>query len=156
MKTIEEAKIYLRENFNDGTECPCCGQHVKLYKRKINSTMALGLCLIVKQKEIGEEFHLLDFFKAIKNVPSGIVGDIPKLRFWGFIEPKKETQKDGNPNSGYYSLTEAGKLFASNRTKVNKYLFLYKNKIREKSDETTFISDCFKDKFNYDELMSGV
>ena len=153
MQTLAEAKAYLRENFEKGCRCLACGQMVKLYRRKLTSSMAYGLCIIRKQKEVGEEFHLLDFFKEIKNVPAGIAGDLPKMRFWGLIEPKDDAKEDGNPNSGFYSLTTAGKLFADNQTKINKYLFLYNNKVQSRSDEMTTISECFKDKFNYEELM---
>jgi len=36
--TILEAKQLLKDNFAQGIECPCCGQFVKRYKRKLNST----------------------------------------------------------------------------------------------------------------------
>lgn len=153
MQTLAEAKKYLRDNFEKGCRCPACGQSVKLYRRKLTSSMALGLCIIKKHKEVDQEFHLLDFFKQIENVPAGIVGDLPKMRFWGLIDSKEEKKDDGNPNSGVYSLTIAGKLFAENKTKINKYLYLYNNKVQSRSEEMTTISECFKDKFNYEELM---
>ena len=34
IETIKEGKEYLRKNFNEGVNCPCCNQFVKLYKNQ--------------------------------------------------------------------------------------------------------------------------
>lgn len=156
MQTIAEAKKYLRENFEEGVSCPCCGQLVKLYKRKITSSMAYGLIILAKNKKVGELVHLLNFFKSIENVAAGIAGDLPKLRWWGLLEAVEEEREDGNPNNGYYVLTTTRKLFVDGLTKVPKHIFLYNNKVQNKSQEMTTIRECLGDKFNYEELMGGV
>ena len=60
METIKEAKEHLRNNFEEGIDCPCCGQFVKLYKRKLNSGMAATLIRIVKFNG-SSEVHVKDF-----------------------------------------------------------------------------------------------
>jgi len=153
MTTLKEAKDFLRKNFDEGADCPCCGQFVKLYKRKITSSMAQGLIVISKRNEVGEYFHLLTFFKNIKFTQAGIAGDLSKLRWWGLLEMQEGTREDGNPNTGYYCLTKNGKLFVGGLLKVKKYVFIYNNVVRSKSDEFTDIKECLGDKFNYDDLI---
>lgn len=33
-ETLEEAKQFLRENWEEGADCPCCTQKVKLWKNR--------------------------------------------------------------------------------------------------------------------------
>ena len=47
--TLEQAKEWLRVRFNEGAECPCCLQHVKLYRRPITSSMAYVLILLHRE-----------------------------------------------------------------------------------------------------------
>lgn len=151
--TLDDAKKYLRNNFEDGCKCPACGQMVKLYKRKITSSMAYGLIILSKKTSVGEYIHLLNFFKNIDYVPAGIVGDLPKLRWWGLIKESDEPKEDGNPNNGYYSLTSNGKLFVDDMISVSKYVYLYNNKVQSRSDEQVKIKEALKDKFDYSEIM---
>ena len=53
IETVKEAKTFLRKNFDQGIDCPCCGQFVKKYKRKLNSSMAYALILIGKNRLAG-------------------------------------------------------------------------------------------------------
>ena len=95
METIQQAKDYLRENWEDGAKCPCCNQTVKLYKRKLNSSMALGLIMIsLKHNGVNTSnwFHLENYFKDLP-VHSTVRGDIPKLRHWGLIESFNRIRK---------------------------------------------------------------
>jgi|18_taG_2_1085343.scaffolds.fasta_scaffold65661_2 hypothetical protein len=151
MKTLEEAKEHLRENYKDGTRCPCCDQFVKQYKRKINSTMAYGLILMNKNPSW---LHSETFFHSIEKVPSSIRGDLPKLRHWGLIEKEESGKEDGNPNQGLYRITQAGKDFVAKRITVSKYAYSYNNKIQGFSEESCTIDQCLGNNFNYSELMA--
>lgn len=155
MVTLEEAKKFLRSNFEEGAKCPCCGQFVKLYKRKITSSMAYGLIVINRLKEPGEIFHLNKFFKELPNVPAAIHGDMPKLRLWGLLSDIEKELDDGNPNCGLYTLTPEGRAFVMGAISVPKYCFMYNNKVTAKSEELTTIREALGDQFNYSELMEA-
>ena len=45
-------KNWLRANGHEGVDCPCCGQFVKFYKRRMNATLARCLIWIVTYYEI--------------------------------------------------------------------------------------------------------
>ncbi len=152
MQTIDEAKKFLRENFKKGAECPCCGQFVKRYKRKISSSMAYGLILIYKHKKVGEEFHLEMFLKSLSTSPA-LRGDIPKLRFWGLLKKLTGRKEDGNPNNGYYELTQRGVDFVEEKIKVSGHVLLFNQRILGIEGELIGIKQALKNKFSYEELM---
>ena len=153
--TLEEAKKMLRENFDTGIECPCCGQFVKKYNRKITSAMAYGLILLYQynKKNPGEWVHVENYFKSL-NIPSSIRGDISKLRYWHLIEKKSEIREDGSNRNGYYRIDNLnGISFVENRKRVSARAYIYNQRVYGFSPETVTIAECLGKKFNYKELM---
>ena len=86
IKTLEEAKQYLRDNYEKGTNCLCCGQRVQRYKRKLNSSMARMLIRLNILSRNAEWVHLRDIIKGISDTGGG---DFSKLSYWGLIQEKK-------------------------------------------------------------------
>lgn len=117
--------------------------------------MAYGLVLMSQHS--AEYIHIEDFFKSAVGVPSSVRGDIPKLRFWGLIEPRIEPTEDGNPHDGYYKVTELGHNFAKKQINVMDKVKLYNNRFFGFSDDAKMVSivDCMKNKFNYEEVIRG-
>jgi len=150
MDTIKEAKIHLRENFNKGTSCPCCGQFVKLYKRRLYSSQAAALIHV--WKKFGQEwFHKNNISeKKILIMISG--GDFAKLRYWGLVVEQEniETEKRA---SGIWRVTEFGENFALNKFKVKSHILLYNQKFIGFDGEDIDIYESLGNKFNYQELM---
>jgi len=154
-RTLEEAKKWLRERFEQGAECPCCKQYVKLYKRKLNSFMAYALLLIdryFRQPDAKEWLH----------VPSYLVEqnatdrECAKLRYWGLIEEMPEGREDGSPHAGFYKITDLGKQFVARTIRVPMYIHLYNGSIVRRPDaETIDIYEALGEKFNYNELMGS-
>lgn len=153
--TLDEAKQVLRENWEEGVECPCCKQYVKLWKRKLNSSMAHGLILISKKLNgVNTEdwFNMEDYFKELP-VPATLRGDMPKLRHWGLLEKKDGVKEDGNKNVGLYKITNKGMLFVTGLITVPERSKLYNQKFYGHEGEFINIKTALGNKFNYGELM---
>lgn len=152
---MEEAKKLLRDNWEEGINCPCCNQYVKLYKRKLNSSMAYGL-IVITQKRNGintsDWFNMEDYFKDLP-VPATLRGDMPKLRHWGLLEKKPGHKEDGNKSVGLYRLTSAGKNFVDGLTTVSEKAKLYNQKFYGFDGDQINIKQALGNKFNYNELM---
>lgn len=148
MKTIEEAKKYLRENFEEGAECPCCGQFVKSYKRSISGAMAYGLLLVYKEQ--GESDSWVDTTTLFQQ---RMFADFAKLRFWKLIEKLDGERADGSRRIGLWRLTEEGKLFVKEQIRVPKYAVVYNNKWLDYEGEPVSIRNCLGKKFDYAEIM---
>lgn len=162
--TISEAKASMRPLLRKGVVCPCCDRHTQMYARQITSSMGYGLVILnsydysfnnseaMKRLCLNSDWiHVESFFKQIPNIPSSIRSDIPKLRFWGLIEPRMNEKGDCNPNSGYYRITQQGKDFVNGKVKVMSHVLIYNNKMYGFPPEAKEISieQAIKNKFDY-------
>lgn len=155
-ETMKEAKAYLRENWEKGIECPCCGQFVKLYSRSITSSMAYALYLIYKNQKNDDWTHVQSYLKKL-NIPAPVMsGDISKLKFWELLEVLEGERKDGSKRVGFYRVTEKGKEFIHGRISVPKHCKLYNQKFYGFSGEQIHFKDALGKNFNYDDLMAGL
>jgi len=48
--SLEYSRSWVAQNAREGVVCPCCGQYAKVYRRKLNSSMAYVLILIWRQQ----------------------------------------------------------------------------------------------------------
>jgi len=149
METIKQAKEYLRENFEKGTDCPCCGQHVKLYKRKLNSGMVMALIHIYKQ---GDWINVKDYMRK-NSLPNN--HDWTLLRYWGLIEESTEKAEEAKKNNGVWRITQKGVKFIKKQITLNSHILIYNNKFTGYSDTTTDIEKALGSKFNFTELMNN-
>lgn len=149
-ETLEEAKQFLRENWEQGVNCPCCTQLVKLWKQKFHSGEAAWLIAFIQEYDkLGEEYLT---WKHVANVRKIHCGDYAKLKFWGLIEPAPNDNKEKKA-SGTWKPTQKARDFVNNQTKIAKYVFTYDTKARRFSPEKISIIEALGDKFNYEELM---
>lgn len=156
-KTLAEAREYVKKNIKKGVKCPCCTQYVKLYKRKLNSSMAYGLILISQNRngiDTSQWFHLEDYIKPLP-VSSTLRGDLAKLKYWGLLEAQDGKREDGNPSVGFYRITDKGRQFVNQRLMVPEYVLLFNNKKVADGGAEIDISIALGTKFNYQELMSS-
>lgn len=152
--TIAELKAQLFSHYDEeGSHCPVCGHYVKLYHRKLTSTMAIALIYIYRYFVLHPEkkwVHIEKLFKNIKDIPAH---DTSVLRHWGLLEKKGTMKEDGNPDCGYYGITEKGKLFVNNKATVKKHVNLYNNEVVDFEGDEIRIEDALSQKFHYNELM---
>lgn len=159
--TVDEAKRFLKENFDKGADCPCCGQFVKLYKRRITSSMALALILLYGEdkKHPGEWIHVANFLNIVPNLPAAVrnTGDVAKFTFWGLVEKMEGKREDGNKRNGFHRITQKGRWFVEGRMQVPKFALLFDNRLYG-LDESKQISihDALRNRFDYNTLMQGL
>lgn len=153
MDKIEEAKQYLRDNWEDGIECPCCHQNVKLYKRKINTGMCLFLIELYKLNQQEQKSYFAG--DILNNIKSGTKSlDYSVMKWWGLIISEKnydETKK----RSGYWILTEKGHNFIDGIISIPEKVLLYNNKRIGFGEDFITIKKALGNKFNYKELMEN-
>jgi len=162
IETLDEAKTYLNANLRDGVICPCCGQFAKIYKRKFNSWMARAMIAFYAHEGMKPGwFHAISvvvdrrFWKFKIN---NSCGDYGKLVWWGLLEEAAGHREDGNPETGYYRMTQKGRDFVLGKIRVRKYIHIYNDTLLEvdgEKDEIISIHEAMGAKFNYSELMSA-
>lgn len=154
METIREGKNHLKKHARKGTTCPCCGQFVKIYKRKIDSGMAQGLIAAYKKGADKDFIHVPTALLGVQINSS--TSQFSKLRYWDLVEEQvnNDTKKR---TSGHWKLTDKGIDFVLRRSSVKKYVYTYNQKIVDFGDsdemEDVNIEQCLGNHFNYQELM---
>lgn len=142
---LEEARRNTMSKSQEGIECPCCDQFVKVYKRKLNTNMALYL---IRLYNLGDGvFHISE----IKDANRG--GDFSKMRFYGFIE-EQINESTSKRTSGMWKITEEGRSFVLKESKVHSHFKMYNGNLLGFVGDRIDIDEALGQKFDYTELMN--
>jgi hypothetical protein len=145
---LGQLKAWLRAKADEGTTCPLCEQTVKVYRRKITSTMARSL--IEMYRAAGKDWAHLPTVISSQRADEG------KLAYWGLLEEEKVRRPDGG-RAGYWRVTDLGELFIQGNLAVPKYARVYNGRcLSLVTTEKVTIKDALGTKFDYAELMAGV
>ncbi len=155
MKTVDEAKQYLRDNLQKGAHCPVCTQWARMNKMPFHSGMALTLIFIYKATMQGKtdngwlhvENYLVEIGSKIKGVHS-------KLEYWGLLERKPNLDDPKKKENGFWRITEKGKLFVEGKLVVPSHVKTFNKKQYGFSQKNIDIRGALGKKFDYSELMS--
>lgn len=148
--TIGEAREWLETvMYDDGDECPCCTQFVKVYRRKISALGAASLCLIAR--EHGTEWVDLPAVAGRLHRRAG-GGDEAKLRYWGLIEPQPGALP-ASTRTGIWRLTQDGIAFARGQLAVQKYARVFNGFCLDLVGPKILVTDALGEHFDYRELM---
>lgn len=144
--TIQAGKVWLISKLDNGEHCPLCGQMAKIYKRKINATMARTL--ITLWRSAGGEFA---------HGPSlpGDTHEISQLVWWGLVEEEARVRPDGG-RAGWWRMTDKGIAFVRGGLNVPKYAKIYDGRVLGFDGDPVTVRDCLGSKFDYSELMRGI
>lgn len=152
MNTLDEAKEYLKENWQNGVECPCCKQLVKLYSVKLNASMIRSLIELYKlnSSKPSSYFHISDFDAWTQGYAGG---KFAKVKYWGLAEDMPNTDETKR-TSGMWRITDKGRNFVEGTTSVPSHSKLYNRGFYGHEGHLVNIHDVKGINFNYAELMS--
>ncbi len=156
-KTLKQAKQDMLAQINKGTICPCCDRYIKKYRRKLTSSMAIGLMEFYKEQR---RIHFSDWtsLKQLSLKSSlfqkvcGYGSDFAKLRHWNLVVRNTDVEGD-KKSSGNFMMTKHGVDFVLCKSLVPKSLTIYQNKVVDQSIDQTNIIEALRNKFSYSELM---
>lgn len=174
--TLDEIRTWLKNHIDKGAECPGCNQLVKLYKRRLNKSMAAVLILIYRwdrdrTKALENRTATADQLIPFVHVPSLIAelggqnprqaaalrGDFAKLKHWGMLEGMPVKRGDGSKRSGYHQITELGRQFVRGEITAPAYVWIYNEAVITTRPvlEMITIREALKTTFNYQDLIDG-
>lgn len=143
LMTLEQARAVLREEVKKGgATCPCCQQHVQIYKRSITSSMAAGLVQVLRYHGHERPFDPLQVQRS-RGLPYHHFSDFTKLRYWGLITTADDM----------WRVTAAGIDFVLGHGRVQKYAVVYNGDCQRLTGDRLGIRDALKKKFDLDELL---
>lgn len=132
-------------------DCPTCGRHAQIYRRKFHSSMALQL---IQLHRLG---GAKDYIHASKLIMPGVTGsgDFSKAKYWGLIHPKPATDEEPGKASGMWILSDAGEQFVRGTLRIPSEVLVFDDRVEGQSAETISIQEALGSKFNYHELMEA-
>lgn len=153
LQDIDVLRIHWGETIrHGGGHCPVCARWGSIYKRGINRTMARSLIWLNAQEGDAE-----GWIDVPSTGPKDVLrtNQLSTLKWWGLIQ-RKPNNDPKKKCSGIWRVTDAGKEFISNATRVPKYVFTYNDDVMFVSDETVSLGDCFLDDFDYRQVMGDL
>ena len=145
----EQKEALMKAAKDKGVDCPCCEQLVKVYKRRVNSSMARGL--IAMYKEYGTSFGSL---QDVRRKHGLLNKEESVMRYWGLIKEQDIKRQDGG-RAGFWCVTPLGEQWIKNQTTILRYAHIYNGKCLEIEGKPTTIQNALGKDFNLQELMSG-
>lgn len=134
----------------DGGECPCCGQNLKVYRRKLNANMARFLIRLVRRFK-----ETQDWVKYTDIRTDGEGRDYSYITKWGLAITAPATRSQDKKDSGLWKPTEKGIKFAQRLLKVPSHVFLYDNKVIGWEQDPVDVQGALGSKWSWQELMNG-
>lgn len=157
--TLARAQEWLRARVKKGAECPCCKRFARVYDRKLPSASVRVLIALYRlEGKEGREYvqlpPLLDQLGLSTLKRTAHQGGYATLsHHWALIEAKPGERKDGSKRVGWWRLTDLGREFVLEQTKVSKYARLYGQRLLRVHGEPIGIRDALGNHFDYRELM---
>jgi len=147
--TLGAARDWLREQVDDGVECPCCTQLAKVYRRKVLAAAAIALIQVYRR--VGTEWvHIPSLSSKI----AATGGTWALMAHWQLIEEATEKRDDGG-RAGWWRITPYGERFVRNTLSIPKYARVYDGRLLSLVGEQVTIVDALGTKFDYRDLMEG-
>lgn len=159
--SLEDSKRAFEADIEKDDEaiCETCGRKTKVYRRKLNSSMARGLVWLVNQAVSWEDKKIQDI--AWINIPEKAPREFVKsfqlgtLKHWGLVEQKKNSDKTKR-TSGVWRPTHQGALFVVHPWMEVRSHAIIRNGFLEKLDGKLIgIEKALGEHFDYEELMRG-
>jgi len=153
---INDVKRAFEQELKSGhhCECPACGRHAQIYRRKFHASMAYQL---IRLYRMGGCYQFVHASKLILPNMAGI-GDFTKAKYWGLIVPKDKAIYDTDSDkksSGYWRITPNGEKFINGMIRVPREVHVFNDEFLGACQETITIAEALGSKFNYEELMRG-
>jgi hypothetical protein len=139
--TVEEASIKLASQAERGSTCPCCGQFVKAYKRRIRGNHARFLIDVARLSTAESPWV---HYKACHFAGR----DYAYLHHYGLAV--------GKPRAGLWKITELGARFLMGKAEIPEWIMIFNNSVVARAEAQIDVRTCLSSGgFDYDELMYG-
>ena len=137
--SLNSARDYVQEALTTGEmiDCPCCGQTVKKYRRKIYGQMLDALKHLNKVN--------IETGNVLSKMGGG--GEYAKLEYWGLI---------GKLSNGDWSITTKGQKFLSEELRIPKYVYVFNRQIFGFSDDNLISVNEVEKQFDVSELLENL
>lgn len=140
------ARYETHRDASAGTVCPCCDQHVRVYRRRLNASMVRALLTMYRAGGVNEYVHT-------PTLLAGKRGEEARLSYWQLTQESDGTRTDGG-RRGWWRVTQRGELFLSGHITVMSHVLVYNGRCLRMVGEPMSVRDALGAEFDLHELMS--
>jgi hypothetical protein len=137
----------LRARVDEGASCPCCTQFAKVYRRKLNAGIAVGLIRV--WRTAGDQWCNL------RATVAGASNHVASAEWWGLLVESPQRRDDGGRGKAW-RLTPDGVAYVRHELAVPKYARVYDGRCLSLDGEPQNIGHALGKRFDYRELMDGI
>lgn len=145
--TLTEAKDWLRAQLPKGARCPCCNQHVQVYRRPMYGTLARALIACYLAGGTDRYVHSSDLGITLRG------GEMGKLAYFQLVVEERAQRPDGG-RTGYWRVTPLGADWLFGRRKVSKYAWVYDGQVRGYDGPMVSVADVLDEPFDLRSLSA--
>lgn len=151
---LVDARDLLRDKADDGADCPCCTQRVKVYRRLLTSVAARGVLALYEDAGRGWG-HMGDI--ARKRLPDVAHqgGYLVLGHHWDLIEEDTRKRSDGG-RQGWWRVTALGELWLREEESVPKYARVYNGRCLGLHGDLVSVRDALGQGFDFGHLVRAV
>lgn len=149
--TLAQAREVLRPLAAAGETCPCCKQHVRVYRRKLTTTAARAV--IELYTEHGLDFGHLPTV-AQKRMPEVAHqgGYLVLSAHWSLIVEERHLRPDTG-RAGYWRVTPFAEQWLRGEVTVPKYARIYSGRCLGLEGDLVTVDEVLNERFDFAELM---
>jgi len=148
VRTLNDGVDALNASMEEGAPCPCCGQGVRLYRRKLNANMVRFLISLVYKSTASEPWvHHSDLTYTGR--------DYNYIKDWGLAETRRSEDPD-KKDTGFWKPTDTGLAFVQGRLRVPSHIYAYNGTCYGFTSRMVTISEALGQPFRFDELLAGI
>lgn len=146
--TLEEAKSWLRALLPKGGRCPCCNQHVQVYRRNMYGTLAKALIACYLAGGTSQYVHSNKLGIVLRG------GEMGKLGYFGLVDEEKAERPDGG-RTGYWRCTQRGVDWLFGRITIPKVAWVYDGRVLGYDGPPVTVADVLGEPFDLRELSAS-
>lgn len=151
--TVIEAQDLIRALMDGrGSVCPCCGRLVRFSSIPLGTGKARTMIRMFKRHQrLGVQWiHMIHDVNNF-GLPSR---DYGSCAYWGLTERMEGGKDDGNPDSGFWRLTNKGRAFVMGLVRCPYRAVVWNTRLIAMSEEDTDIHKSLGKKFIYAEEIA--
>lgn len=152
--TLGQARARLEPLASVGVDCPCCRQHVRVYRRKLTSVAARAVAALYREHATGYGHMAAVARKHLPDVASQ-GGYLVLGEHWGLIEAEKTVRRDRGARSGFWRVTPLGEAWLAGETSVPLYARIYNGRCLALEGEMVGREQALGEHFDFVALMAN-
>lgn len=153
--SLEEARQQILAGRDDGIDCPCCGQLVKVYRRPMTATTARTMIVMDRYHQPEGWTHVPTLMREHLADVAHQGGYATLAQHWGLIETMPEAvREDGSNRTGVVAADRCGLPVRLGRAARGEIRPL-DNQVLSHDGPRIGIREALGSKFDYDALMES-